>query len=232
MPADRLKCERGGPETPADASLQRVRCAIGRGMPDKVPFHAYESPELVMRMAGRPVHAMYLDTGAYFDAMIRAQYVFHNDIVSMRPDPYLIYEMLTHSYESDRHSLDDLQFVPSDDGLLIHLKRGGELLGRVPADSKTVIPIKPPPPLIRTHADVEKIRIVPCEELLQRPRWAGLKRYTAEFKGKRFLYTGVGAASANLLDMYLGTAEAMTASIVLKIRNTIPLARLRERSRG
>jgi uroporphyrinogen decarboxylase len=40
-----------------------------------------------------------------------------------------------------------------------------------------------------------------------------LRRYAAEFKGKRFLYTGVGAASANLLDMYLGTAEAMMAAM-------------------
>ena len=68
----------------AEASLNRVRDAVALRAPDKVPFHAYQSPELAMRMAGLRVHQMYLAPDAYFEAVAHSNEVFHNDFVQDR----------------------------------------------------------------------------------------------------------------------------------------------------
>ncbi len=197
------------------SSLQRVLDAIALKKPDKVPFHSYASPELVMQEAGHKVHEMYLDPEMFFESMVASHRLYQEDYVGVRLDPYLIAEQLTHSYESrDLESLDELRFTSGVDGLVIHRKRTGEELGRVSFDSKTAIPLKRPPPLVQSAADIEKILIVPWQELVQRPRWSIIARYVKLFGGERFINVGVGATSANLLDMYLGTERALIAALI------------------
>ncbi|MFA6294413.1 MAG: hypothetical protein WC637_21665, partial [Victivallales bacterium] len=80
-------------------SLKRVLGALALEQSDLIPFHAYESPEHVMAQAGRMVHEMYLDPELFIEAMIHCSHLYHNDIVAMRNDPFLLIEALTHKYE-------------------------------------------------------------------------------------------------------------------------------------
>ncbi|MFA6294414.1 MAG: hypothetical protein WC637_21670, partial [Victivallales bacterium] len=95
--------------------------------------------------------------------------------------------------------------------LIIIRKRNNNIVGKVLFNTKTVIPAETPVPLVQSPKDIEKIEIVSSKMLLERRQYKMLKRYVEEFKGKRFLLAGIGGASANILDMTMGTENAMIA---------------------
>lgn len=180
--------------------LHRVMDALELKKPDKVPFHAYESPEHALRQAGRMVHEMYLDSEILPQVMIMAAKKYANDIIYMRSN-------------TDMGIPEDSRIRETDEGLIFYDKRSGELIGRVEIDSKTFLPEKTEEPLVRSARDINKIPIIPWQELIQQPKIQNCKPYLDEFKGKRFLFGFACAQSANTLDLYLGTEQAMLATI-------------------
>jgi uroporphyrinogen decarboxylase len=198
-------------------SLKRVLDALALKQSDLIPFHAYESPEHVMAQAGRMVHEMYLEPESFIEAMIHCSHLYHNDIVAMRNDPFLLIEALTHKYECTEYGdFEDFKFSEKGNELIIIRKSNNNVAGKVLFNTKTVIPAETPVPLVQSPKDIEKIEIVSSKILLARRQYKMLKRYVEEFKGKRFLLAGIGGASANILDMTMGTENAMIATLTDK----------------
>lgn len=180
------------------SSLERTIEALELRVPDKVPFHAYESPEHAIRQMGRKVHEMYLEPELVPLAMINSAKLYQNDIIYLRPGNYV----------NEKYSL-----VMRDDSLIWKDKKTGEITGHVLYDRKDFIPVKKSEPLMKTARDVDKIEIVPCREILERPETKSYQAYIREFSGKRFIFGSGCGQSANALDIYLGTENAMIATV-------------------
>jgi len=179
-----------------DKSLKRVLTALDLKIPDKIPFHAYESPEHAIKQLGYKVHQMYLEPDLLPRAMIHTAKKYHNDIIYMRTGTSL----------SETHKI-----IEKDDALVWLEKKTGEVLGRVLYNTRTFISAKPKLPLVESVRDIEKIKITPWKTILQNPVMQSLKLYVDEFKGKRFLFGFAAGQSANALYTYLGTEKAMTS---------------------
>ena len=178
-------------------SIERVLTAFDLKVPDKIPFHAYESPEHAIRQLGRKVHEMYLDTELVPAAMIAAAKAYSNDIIYLRHSAFL---------PTDREAVSD------NEGLLIKSRKNGEILGRVFADTKEFIPNTPPVPPVKTVGEIDKLQIISSKELLEEPAMQSMKPYIDAFKGKRFIFGFASSQSANILNNFLGTENAMVAT--------------------
>lgn len=179
-------------------SLERVLKAFDLETPDMVPFHAYESPEHAIRQLGRKVHEMYLEPDIVPEAMIHAAKKYSNDIIYMRYGQYLS---------------EDQEVVRDEEGLVIRDKKTKEAVAHVFDDTKEIIPLQSSEPTIKSVEDVDKIPVVPHSEILEQPGIRSLQRYIDEFKGERFLFGFACGQSANAIDSFLGTENAMIASL-------------------
>ena len=180
------------------SSLERTIEALELRTPDKVPFHAYESPEHAIRQMGHKVHEMYLEPELVPQAMINSAKLYQNDIIYMRPGNYV----------KDKYNLE-----MRDGSLIWKDKKTGEIAGHVLYDRKDFIPLEKSEPLIKSAEDIDKIEIIPYKEILEKPEIKSLQAYIREFKGKRFIFGFACAQSANALDSYLGTENAMIATV-------------------
>lgn len=183
-------------------SLQRVLDAFSLKVPDKIPFHAYESPENAVHQLGYKVHEIYLEPNLVPRAMVNTAKLYQNDVIYMRWD-YFVPEG---------------QEAVADEGggLLFRDKKTREVVSRVPYDLKDEIPIKESPPPIRTVEDIKTaapMKVTPWKELRHSPEYESLQIYVDEFKGKRFLFGFAGGQSANIIDRSLGTQNAMIAAM-------------------
>jgi uroporphyrinogen-III decarboxylase len=172
--------------------------AFALEIPDKVPFHAYESPENALRRMGICAHEMYLDKDILPAAMINSAKLYQNDIIYMRP-----------GLEAGV----DEKIVREGDGLAFFDKQTGRQTFRVLHDQKTKIPLSKSRPLVETERDVEKMTVTPWRELLQKTGYSSLARYVEEFKGKRFLFGFACNQSANELATQMGLEESMLATM-------------------
>ena len=183
----------------AMTSKERVIRAFELGTPDKVPFHAYESPEHAIRQLGREVHEMYLEPDLVPEAMINAAKLYDNDIIYFRPG---------------RRIPDSQEVVETDEGLTIRDKKTKDAVFRVLRDTKELLPATPPgDPLVKTIEDVDEIPVTPHGYVLQHPHMTDWKRYLDEFAEDRFIFGSACAQSANTLDACLGTEAAMVATL-------------------
>lgn len=184
----------------SSAGLDRVLTALALGRPDKAPFHAYESPENAIRQFGRKVHEIYLDPLLLPQAMLHTARLYQNDIIYMRPA-----ETLAENEEA----------VAVSDGVMIRDKRTHAAIGRVLADTKTILPVHPlAPPDVRENKDIEKaMPVTGWRELLQQPVMQSLQPYVAAFKGRRFLFGFAGGQTANEFIRRLGFETALLATI-------------------
>jgi len=180
-------------------SKERVLKAFELGTPDKIPFHAYESPEHAIRQLGREVHEMYLDPDLVPEAMINTAKLYDNDIIYFRPG---------------RRIPDSQEVIETDEGLAIRDKKTKDVAFHVLRDTKELLRTTPPPePLVKTIKDVDKISIMPHQKILQYPQMADWQRYLDEFAKDRFVFGSACAQSANTLDSCLGTETAMIATL-------------------
>lgn len=180
------------------SSLERVKKAFKLETPDMVPFHAYESPEHALRQLGRKAHEMYLEPDIVPEAMIQAAKKYSNDIIYMRFGVYLP---------------ENQEAVSCEEGLIVRDKKTKETLGHVLNDTKDLIPARPKEPLVKDINDIEKIPIVSRAEIMQRPQFKSLGSYIDEFKGERFIFGFACGQSANAIDSYLGTENAMISAL-------------------
>ncbi len=179
-------------------SKQRVLKALNLEAVDKAPFHAYESPEHAIRLLGRKAHEMYLEPEIVAEAMINAAKKYSNDIIYMRHGVYL----------PENH-----EAVKCEDGLCIRERKSGETVGHVLSDTKDFIPVKTGRPQVESVKDIEKIPIVASREILETPQVKSLKRYIEEFKGQKFIFGFACGQSANAIDSWMGTENAMISAL-------------------
>gem|GEM_PF-662815 len=177
---------------------ERVYRALALQVPDKTPFHAYESPEHALRQLGRRVHELYFEPQLLPHAMIECAKLYANDVIMMRAP-------LSGPVGSEART------APNG-GVWFRDRRSGDVVARVEPDQKTVLPVQPAPPPVRTAADIDAaMPVTSAAEFEQdEARMTAIRRYRDAFGGERFLL-GTGAANtANILHAMLGSERALT----------------------
>ncbi len=178
-------------------SLDRVFASLRLEVPDMIPFHAYESPEHAIRLLGHRVHEIYLEPELVPQAMVNAAKKYKNDIIYLRYGPYV----------NEKH-----EAIANGEGILIKNRQTGAIVGQVYTDTKELIPVALPEPPVKSFSDIDNIPVMPWREILEMPAIKSLKSYFDEFKGRRFIFGFAAGQSANALDSWLGTENAMIAT--------------------
>ncbi len=186
---------------------ERALTAIGLGGPDKVPFHAYESPEHAIRQFGRRVHEMYLEPELLPEAMIATGKKYHNDLIMMRAVTCLPGDL-----EAD---------LRQEGGILLRERKTGDIVGHVEYDRKTIIYYDDYVNDQQTvkKLDVHNINKIPDAMRIktitdyrnEKSTMRTLELYKQAFGGERLLIGWGAGQTANILSSVLGETEAMIA---------------------